>query len=71
MTKQIVMLGNLSCPSCAAKLEKAVGQLAGVKSAKVAFGSGALHVEYDETQASEAAVRKVVGQLGLEVIMVL
>ncbi|HWI60527.1 MAG TPA: heavy-metal-associated domain-containing protein [Symbiobacteriaceae bacterium] len=71
MTKQMVMLANLTCPSCAGKLEKSVAGLPGMKSARVAFGTGALHVEYDETRLTEADVRAAVRQQGLDVSMVL
>lgn len=65
------MLLNLYCPSCAAKVEKAVQKLPGMQSAQVSFGSGALTVEYDEIQLSEAQIREVVDQFGLLVSTVL
>lgn len=71
MTKQMVMLANLTCPSCAGKLEKAAAALPGMKSARVAFGTGALHVEYDETMLTQAQIRDVVKQQGLDVTMVM
>lgn len=71
MTKQMVMLANLTCPSCAAKLEKAAARLPGMKSARVAFGTGALHVEYDESRMGEAEIRAVARQQGLDVTMFL
>ncbi|HYF93690.1 MAG TPA: heavy-metal-associated domain-containing protein [Symbiobacteriaceae bacterium] len=71
MTKQMVLLANLTCPSCAGKLEKAVAGLPGMKSARVAFGTGALHVEYDEARLGEAEIRAAVRQQGLEVTMFL
>jgi Cu+-exporting ATPase len=69
MKRQMVMLANLNCPVCAAKLEKAAARLPGMQAAKVAFGTGALTVEYDETKLSETDIRTVVKQQGLDVTM--
>jgi copper chaperone CopZ len=71
MKRQMMMLANLTCPSCGGKLEAAAGRLPGVKSARVAFGTGALHIEYDETQLTEAQIRTVIKQQGLDVTMVM
>lgn len=70
MKRQMIMLRNLNCPSCAAKLEAAAKKLPGVKAASVAFGSGALNLEFDETQFVDEQFRSVVRQLGLEVATV-
>ncbi|MGE5674922.1 MAG: heavy-metal-associated domain-containing protein [Mycobacterium leprae] len=70
MKRQMMMLANLNCPTCAAKLAKAAGALPGMKSAKVAFGSGTLNVEYDETILAEAEIRAVVNRLGVDVAAV-
>lgn len=67
MKRQMLMLGNLNCPNCAAKLEKAAKNLPGMKEARVAFGSGALNVEYDDGRLKEEAIRDLVRQLGLSV----
>lgn len=71
MKRQMVMLGGLNCPNCAAKLEKAAQKLAGMKSAKVSFATGTLQVEYNEEQVSEERIRALVEQFGLEVASVL
>ncbi|MDP2872013.1 MAG: cation transporter [Bacillota bacterium] len=68
---QMIMLRNLNCPVCAAKLETAARQLPGMKSARVAFGSGALHVEYDPDQLTEERIRELVRRTGLEVAAVM
>ncbi|MGI6609752.1 MAG: heavy-metal-associated domain-containing protein [Limnochordia bacterium] len=67
MKRQMIMLENLSCPSCAAKLEKAVQRLPGIKMAKVSFGTGSLSVEYDEGQLQEADIKAKVKQFGVGV----
>ncbi|MFZ3170748.1 MAG: heavy metal translocating P-type ATPase [Carboxydocellales bacterium] len=40
-------LGGLDCADCAAKLEKKISQLEGIKTAKVNFGASKLTVEHD------------------------
>lgn len=67
MKRQMFVLENLTCPSCAGKLEQAVKKLPGTKAAKVAFGSGFLTVEYDEAVLLETRIREVIKQQGLGV----
>lgn len=70
MKRQMIMLRNLHCPGCAFKLEQAARKLPGVNTVSVAFGSGALNLEFDETQFSEERLREVVRRLGLEIATV-
>ena len=44
----MIVLENLNCPVCAAKIEKAAQNLPGMKEAKVSFGTGSLTVTYDK-----------------------
>ena len=67
MKRQMIMLENLNCPTCAAKLEKAVTKLPGMKAARVSFGGGVLTVEYDEAVLQEAAIRATVEKHGVGV----
>jgi Zn2+/Cd2+-exporting ATPase len=48
---------GMDCPSCAATVEKAVGQVAGVCGSAVNYGTGALVVEADRPLDPEAVVR--------------
>ena len=49
---EMIMLSNLNCPVCAAKLETAVRGTPGVSEAKVIFGAGSLNVTYDADAVS-------------------
>lgn len=69
--RQMYMLNKLNCPVCAAKLEAAVRKLPGMRAARVEFGSGAMHVEYDPDQLTEAAIKGAVVQAGVEVAAVM
>ncbi len=71
MKRQMIMLNKLNCPVCAAKLEAAARKLPGMEAARVEFGSGAMHVEYDPERLTEAAIRNLVRQTGVEVAAVM
>ncbi len=57
---------DLSCPSCIAKIESALGKLDGVAGATVHFNSGKIEVEYDESRVDVAQLQKTVRELGYE-----
>lgn len=71
MKAQTYVLSNLNCPNCAAKLEKAVAGLEGVKEARVSFGTGALNVQYDEAVFEDRKVRDTVRKFNLDISAVL
>lgn len=71
MKSQMIMLRNLNCPNCAAKLQKAAQDLPGMKEARVAFATGTLHVQYDPERLSEESIRALVRRFGLDVATVL
>src|SRR5690606_41629646 len=50
---------ELSCPSCVAKIEKALQAVDGVTAAKVHFNTGRIEVEHDEQTPEEALVQAV------------
>jgi len=50
---------ELSCPSCVAKIEKALLAVDGVTTAKVHFNTGRIEVEHDEQTPEEALVQAV------------
>ena len=52
--KTVLRSQELSCPSCVAKIEKALLSLDGVQKATVFFNTGRIEVEHDP-QASPAA----------------
>lgn len=55
---------GFSCPSCVAKIEKRVGQLAGVTGVKVHFASARIEVDHDETRTSVDDVIAAIGKAG-------
>lgn len=50
--KTTLRASDLSCPSCVAKIEKALQGTPGVASAKVHFETGRIAVEHDPSRAS-------------------
>lgn len=68
MTSRMIMLQNLNCPTCAAKLEKAASALPGMKSARVSFAAGSLTVKFDPNVLSEDRIVALANQMGVDVI---
>lgn len=64
--KTLLRSQDLSCPSCVAKIEKALQELEGVSAAKVHFNTGRIEVEHDPETAPAAALVQTVRQVGYE-----
>lgn len=56
MRRETLLLDNLNCPSCAAELERTLRRIPGVKKAELAFATGTLVLEYDDTQLSREQI---------------
>ncbi len=67
MKKEIVLLANLNCPSCAADLQKALAKLDGVQRAEVAFGSGSVELEYDDNVVKSSDIDRTIESFGVTV----
>ena len=61
-----INVGGMDCPSCAAKVEKIVGDIGGVESAAVNFTGGKMTVRLDESVASVSEIESRVQKLGYE-----
>lgn len=55
---------ELSCPSCVAKIEKALEHMEGVEEATVHFTTGRIVVQHDPTVVPAADLVKTVGKVG-------
>jgi len=67
--KQAVLpVEGMSCASCVAKIEKALGNLSGVAEAKVNLLAGKAHVEYDPDKTGVPAMAKAIQDLGYRVV---
>lgn len=55
---------DLSCPSCVAKIEKALSGVDGVQDAEVHFETGRITVEHDPQQASVDRLVQAVASVG-------
>jgi copper chaperone len=55
---------DLNCPSCVAKIEKALSSMDGVEMAKVHFNTGRYEVQHDPSVASTDALVKAVADIG-------
>ncbi len=66
MKKTILRSQELSCPSCVAKIEKALTSIIGVSEAKVFFNTGRIEVHHDPAQTDSDALLKAVRAVGYE-----
>lgn len=57
---------ELSCPSCVAKIEKALKAVDGVQDAKVHFNTGRIEVEHDSHKAGGDQLVQAVRSVGYE-----
>ena len=64
--KTVLRSQEFSCPSCVAKIERALKGLEGVDEAKVHFNTGRIVVEHDPQQASADELVKTVRAAGYE-----
>lgn len=64
--KTILRSQELSCPSCVAKIEKALKALDGVEQATVHFNTGRIEVEYDPEEVQTDALVSAVRSVGYE-----
>ncbi|WP_040538134.1 heavy-metal-associated domain-containing protein [Lentilactobacillus parafarraginis] len=67
MSKAILQLDALSCPSCMQKIQGALEKQAGVDTVKVLFNAAKVKTEFDADQVSADQLSNVVTDLGYEV----
>ncbi|MDV7719748.1 heavy metal-binding protein [Pediococcus ethanolidurans] len=67
MTKAILQLGALTCPSCMQKIQGALEKQVGVEKVKVLFNASKVKIEFDDTANTADALAQVVKNLGYEV----
>lgn len=71
MKRDLMMLQNLNCPTCATQFEAAARKLPGIAKAKVSFAAGTLDVQYDQEKLSQADIAGLARRHGLVIGMVL
>lgn len=64
MKKTLLRSQELSCPSCVAKIEKALKTLDGVQDAKVYFNTGRIEVQHDPQKVAAQDLIKAVRSVG-------
>lgn len=63
-TRTVLRAEGFSCPSCVAKIEKALTKLPGVSSAKVHFASSRIEIEHDPQAATVDQLVEAVTRAG-------
>lgn len=64
--KTILRSKELTCPSCIAKIEKALTAVEGVEVAKVYFNTGRIEVQHDPQLVGGEALEKAIRAVGYE-----
>ncbi|MDY0214684.1 MAG: heavy-metal-associated domain-containing protein [Bacilli bacterium] len=64
MTKKTLKLEPISCPSCIAKIERALSRQDGVLESEVLFNSSKVNVSYNEELISIDQIKDVITNLG-------
>ena len=64
--KTTLRASDLSCPSCVAKIEKALFTLAGVDDAKVHFETGRIVVQHDPARATQNDLVAAIASAGYQ-----
>jgi len=67
MSKAVLKLETLTCPSCLQKIEGALKNFDGIGSVKVLFNSSKAKVDFDETVVSANDLKNAVEKVGYEV----
>lgn len=64
MSKIVMKLDELSCPSCMVKIEGALNTTNGVETAKVLFNASKVKAEFDDNQVTATDLVSKVEELG-------
>lgn len=70
MSKAVINLETLTCPSCVQKIEGATKSLTGVdtESVKVLFNASKVKLDFDESQVSINEIEDAISGMGYEVL---
>ncbi|MCX8128663.1 MAG: heavy metal translocating P-type ATPase [Clostridia bacterium] len=66
--KEIIKISGMSCAACAARIEKGLNKLGGVKNATVNFAIEKATIEFDDAQVNTEMLEETVRKLGYETI---
>ncbi|HEX3025769.1 MAG TPA: heavy metal translocating P-type ATPase [Clostridia bacterium] len=68
LRKETIPISGMTCASCAARIEKGLARLEGVRSAGVNFAVETATVEYDDSLVERGQIVQLVSKLGYSVI---
>ena len=68
MKKEILKVVGMDCASCAVNIEKIIQKQDGIKSVSVNFASEKIALEYDESKIDLSKIKKIVSDLGYQLI---
>ena len=69
VTKRIFPVLGMSCASCAARVERTLGEQPGVRSAAVNYAAATVAVEYDAAATAPERLRQAVRDAGYDLVV--
>lgn len=69
--KKELQLEQLSCPTCALKIEKVLKRLKGVSKVETMFVTSRVKIEFDDNTVSEEVIISNIEKLGYQVLKVI
>lgn len=68
MTQKTYQMESFACPSCVAKIQKALDSTQGVTEAEVLFNSSRIKVKYDQGKLSPDNLKQLIEKFGYKVL---
>ncbi len=68
MTKAVIQLEQVTCPSCIKKIETALNKLPGVAAVEMLFHSSKVKTQFDETIVNADKLVNTINKLGYSVM---
>lgn len=65
--KEVFPVNGMSCTSCAARIEKAVKLIEGVKNSELNFSNSTIMVEYDDENMNPEKIQHTVMDIGYNI----
>jgi copper ion binding protein len=68
LTKVTIQVGGMTCGQCEKRIEKAVGELGGVRQVSASAGAGEVRVSYDPGRAALGSLYEAIRRAGYQVL---
>lgn len=69
MKKEVIKVNGMSCAHCEGRVNKALGELGGVKKAEASASKNQVTIKFDENTVSVEKISEVIREAGYEVVL--